>query len=124
MERRRRGQESQVSSDRNWVERRERDGLGGSNDASEGWSGADTEDSAEAETEEDGMTVGEPEGIGIRLMALLWGTQESGTVGLQGGARSSRSEVRRERHRESSLRVHRRGGGAGPPWGEDRARRK
>ena len=68
-EHRRRCQESQVSSKGDWGERRERDGLGGSNNASKGWNGADTEDLAEAETEEDRMTGGEPEGIRITLTA-------------------------------------------------------
>ena len=47
------------------------------------------------ETEEDGMTAGEPEGSGDRLTALPWGTQESGAGGLQWGARASGSDTRK-----------------------------
>ena len=67
-----------MSSDGYWGERRERNGLGESDNASERWSGADTEDSAEADMEEDRMTAGDPEGIGNTLTASPWGTQESG----------------------------------------------
>ena len=64
-----------MSSDRDWGERRGRDGLGGSDNASEGWSGVDTEDLAEADTEEDRITAGDLERIGITLTASPWGTQ-------------------------------------------------
>ena len=47
----------------------------------------------ESETEEDGMTVGELEGGGNTIMALPWGTQDSGTGGLQEGSRAGRSNT-------------------------------
>ena len=56
-ERGRRGQDGQVSSDGDRGERHERDGLGESNDASEGWRGGSAEDSAKSETEENWMTA-------------------------------------------------------------------
>ena len=119
VERGRRGQESQVSSDRDWGERRKRDGIGESDDASKEWSGADTEDSAEAETEEDRMTAGEPEGTGNTLTASSWGIQDSGAGGLQGGARSDGSDTGKDPSKAANE-----GGGTGPPWGEAGARRK
>ena len=89
------GQESQVSSDGDRGEGCERNGLGERDDASEGWGGGSEGDSKDPETEEDGMTVGEPEGSGETVMALSWGTQESGAGGLQGEARAGRSNTRK-----------------------------
>ena len=40
-----------MSSDEDWGEQHERDGLRVSNDASEGWSGTDIEDLVEKETQ-------------------------------------------------------------------------
>ena len=54
----RRGQEAQVSGNRFRGGWRERDGLGESDDASEGYSGGNKGNSAESETEEDRMTAG------------------------------------------------------------------
>ena len=90
---RRKGHDSQVSSDRDRGERR-RDGQGESNDASEGWSGGSKGDSVK-ETEEDRMTARDPEGSGDTLTALPWVTQESGAGALQVGARADGSNTRK-----------------------------
>ena len=87
------GQESEVSSNGDRGERRERDGLGESNGVSEGWSGRSKGDSTETETEEYGMTAGEPEGSRDMLTASPWGTQEIGTRELQGGTRAGESDT-------------------------------
>ena len=91
----RRGQESQVSSDRDRGELRKRDGFGERDDASKGWSGGSEGDLAESEPEEDRMTAGDPEGSGNMLTTLPWGTQESGAGGLQGGARAGGRDTRK-----------------------------
>ena len=106
-------------SDGDWGESRERDGLGESNNASKGWSGAETDDSAEAEMEEDRMTVGEPEGIKNTLTASPWGTQEIGAGGLQGGAKAGGSDTGIAPSAAAD-----KGGGAGPPWEEAGSRRR
>ena len=80
MENGQRGHDSQVSSNGDRGERH-RYVQGESGDASEGWSGGSEGDLAE-ETEEDGMTPGEPEGRGYTLTASPWGTQEIGAGGL------------------------------------------
>ena len=45
---------------------------------SKGLSGGNAGDLAGSETEEDGMTAGDPEERGNTLTASPWGTQESG----------------------------------------------
>ena len=87
------GQESQVSSDGDRGERRERDGLGESNDAGEGWSDGREGGLEDSEMEEDETTAGDPEWSGDTLTASPWGTQESGAGGLQGGARAVWSDT-------------------------------
>ena len=68
----------QVSSNRDGIERHERDNQEASDDASKGWSGGSADDLAESETEEDKMTAGRPGGRKETLTATPWGTQESG----------------------------------------------
>ena len=48
---------------------------------------------AAKDTEEDGMTAGEPEGSGDMLTASTWGAQESGAGRLQGGARVGGKDI-------------------------------
>ena len=50
--------QEQVSRDRDWGERWERNGQEEINDASEGWSGGSAEDLAGSEMEEERMTAG------------------------------------------------------------------
>ena len=82
-----------MSTDGDRGERR-RDGQGGSEAESEGWSGGSERESSE-ETEEDEMTEGEPRRSGETLTALSWVTQESGAGGLQVEARAGRSDARK-----------------------------
>ena len=88
-----RGHGEQVSSDR---DRRESRGAqkGDRDAASEEWSVGSNEES-DAETEEDGMPVGELEGSDDTLTALPWGTQERGAGWIQGDARAGRSDERK-----------------------------
>ena len=89
----RQGHNAQVRRD---GDRRERcrEGQGESEEESEGWIGRSEGDSAE-ETEEDRMTEREPRGSGDMMTASPWGTQESGTEGLQVGARADGSNARK-----------------------------
>ena len=117
MEHGQQGHNSQVSSNRDRGERRG-DGQGESNNTSEGWRGG-SEGGLEEETEEDRMTAGEPEVSGDTLTASPLGTQDSGEGGLQVGEWAGGSNTRK-----APLHGRRRGGNAGPPWGEAGARIK
>ena len=87
----RRFHDTRVISDGDRGERRG-DGQGESDNASEGWGGGSEGDLAE-ETEEDGMTMGEPEGSRDMLTASPWGMEEIGAGVIKVGARSGGSNT-------------------------------
>ena len=91
MDCRQRGHDSQVISDGDRGERRG-DGQEESDNASEGWGGGSEGDLAE-ETEEDGITMGEPEGSRDMLTASPWGTEKIGAGGIKVGAQASGSNT-------------------------------
>ena len=84
----------QVSSNGDGGERRDRGyGKEESNNASEGWSGENTEDLAGSATEEEAMTAGGAEWESETRTATPWGMQDRGAGAIHGDARAGRGDT-------------------------------